>query len=206
MFIGTILCCFTHRVLYQVISVWNRDTGEAYYQKGHLPRIVAWQLSPFIYPSTLEVQLQTYFRADRHKSSTPNLSLSPYQHFHNSSPERWNDRHGSGAACVWGGGWGGAPCRVWRYLPPACVLLRLQFIRVTDMTEPVALALRGVLSGFGGSPVQMCIFQSSARRWMNRALITEVYFAVLQWIITSVLRWLRWTHLGPPAVVIYLPV
>lgn len=58
----------------------------------------------------------------------------------------------------------------WRYLPPACILLRLQFIHVTDMTEPVALAPGSPQRFLGGHPGRCVSFIQSqvgvARPWM----------------------------------------
>lgn len=45
--------------------------------------------------------------------------------------------------------------------PSACILLRLQFIHVTDMTEPVALALGSPPAVPRRSSADVCAFPSS---------------------------------------------
>lgn len=65
----------------------------------------------------------------------------------------------------------GVPCRGdGDIFTPACILLRLQFIHVTDMTEPVALAPGSPRRFLGGPPGRCVRFIQSqvgaARPWM----------------------------------------
>lgn len=111
------------------ICRWSRETGG----KATYCIIVAPQPSPLLHFDPLwRSGCEPVFGADQDK----HVSLSGVldQHLHKSSPEPWGDGEGSGR--VW------VTCRGLRYHSLASrLLLMFQCMCVTDMTEPVALAL-----------------------------------------------------------------